>query len=243
MQLALWAEPAALPAPARRSPGPRAVPPRPPVPATPADTLYARLTALGLPQVPRFEVHQNQQLMLSWLPGRRLRIHEGYARAPDDVLLAIVKFLAPGVRRAARLAARRLFLAFPVESHVPARPARPPRVRAADRPVLARITALVAELNTEHFEGALPPLPIRLSSRMRRRLGELRLERKTGRAVHIGLNRRHVLHDPWPEVRDTVLHELVHQWQAETGRPVDHGAEFRRKAREVGIQPRAVRTD
>ena len=136
-----------------------------------------------------------------------------------------------------------VFLECPVESHVPARPARPPRVRAADRPVLARITALMAELNAEHFGGTLPPLPVRLSSRMRRRLGELRLERKTGRAVHIGLNRHHVLHDPWPEVRDTVLHELVHQWQAQTGRPVDHGAEFRRKAREVGIQPRAVRTD
>ena len=193
MQLALWAELAALPGPARRRPGPR---PAPPSHATPSETLLARLVALGLPPVPRFEVHRNQQLMLSWLPGRRLRIHEGYANAPDDVLRAIVTFLAPGVRRAARLAARRFFLEFPVESHVPARPARPPRVRAADRPVLARITALMAELNAEHFGGTLPPLPVRLSSRMRRRLGELRLERKTGRAVHIGLNRHHVLHDP-----------------------------------------------
>jgi hypothetical protein len=35
----------------------------------------------------------------------------------------------------------------------------------------------------------------------------------------------------------------VHQWQAETGRPVDHGTEFRRKARQVGITPRTVRPD
>jgi hypothetical protein len=43
------------------------------------------------------------------------------------------------------------------------------------------------------------------------------------------------------EVLDTLLHEMVHQWQDETGRPVDHGREFRRKAREVGIEPTAVK--
>jgi hypothetical protein len=37
------------------------------------------------------------------------------------------------------------------------------------------------------------------------------------------------------------LHEMVHQWQAETGLPVDHGASFRRKAREVGVLPGAKR--
>jgi hypothetical protein len=41
-------------------------------------------------------------------------------------------------------------------------------------------------------------------------------------------------------VEETLLHEMVHQWQAETGQPVDHGRAFRRKAREVGITPRAV---
>jgi len=41
-------------------------------------------------------------------------------------------------------------------------------------------------------------------------------------------------------VEETLLHEMVHQWQAETGAKVDHGAGFRRKARDVGIVPRAV---
>jgi predicted SprT family Zn-dependent metalloprotease len=45
---------------------------------------------------------------------------------------------------------------------------------------------------------------------------------------------------PWADVEETLLHEMVHQWQAESGRRVDHGREFRRKAREVGISPRAV---
>jgi hypothetical protein len=69
----------------------------------------------------------------------------------------------------------------------------------------------------------------------------LRLDRKSGRAVYITISRRHLRRDGWPAATDTLLHEMVHQWQAETGRPVDHGIEFRRKAREVGIEPRAVR--
>jgi hypothetical protein len=34
---------------------------------------------------------------------------------------------------------------------------------------------------------------------------------------------------------------MVHQWQAETGRSVDHGPCFRAKAREVGVLPAARR--
>jgi hypothetical protein len=34
---------------------------------------------------------------------------------------------------------------------------------------------------------------------------------------------------------------MIHQWQEESGLPVDHGPQFRRKAREVGAQPRAKR--
>ena len=67
------------------------------------------------------------------------------------------------------------------------------------------------------------------------------LDRETGRPTEIGISRRHLRHG-WAEVEETVLHEMVHQWQAETGRPVDHGAGFRRKAREVGIGARARRT-
>ncbi len=39
----------------------------------------------------------------------------------------------------------------------------------------------------------------------------------------------------------TLLHEMVHQWQAESGVPVDHGPAFRRKARQVGVLPGAKR--
>jgi hypothetical protein len=180
--------------------------------------------------------------MLSFVPGRMLRIHEGYAHAPDKVLEAIVRFVTPHARRNTRLAARRIFLDFPAEEHAPSRRAAEPRkVAPADAPLVERLRQLHVDLNARHFDGALRPVPIRISGRMRQRLGELRMERKSGQPVHIGISRRHIRRDGWTSVEETLLHEMVHQWQAETGRPVDHGPEFRRKAREVGITPRAVK--
>jgi len=208
-----------------------------------ADSLRHRLVRLGLPPIPRIEIHRNHHVMLSWTPGRRLRVHEGYTFAPDEVLQAIVRFLRPGTRRAQRLEARRIFLAFPADEHAPAATpeVRFPRPRPEDAGLVAELRRLHAEFNLVHFEGRLTEIPIVLSSRMRRRLGELRMARKTGRPIHIGISRRHLRRDGWRGVRETLLHEMVHQWQAESGHPVDHGAEFRRKARAVGITPRAVR--
>lgn len=209
------------------------------------NSLPARLQTLGLPRFEQVTTHRNEQVMLSWVPGKVLRIHEGYSAAPDDVLQAIVRFVSPGVRRSARLAARRTFLAFPVDDYAvrPARPARKIRIAPQDRAAHERLVGMYQELNRAHFEGTLRPIPIRISGRMRSRLGELRLDRKTGAPLHIGISRRHIRRDGWDSVTDTLLHEMVHQWQAETGVPVDHGRGFRRKARLVGIEPRAVRRD
>jgi len=208
-----------------------------------ADRVLARrLAELGLPPFPRIVTHRNEQVMLSWTPGKVFRVHEGYAQAPEEVLRAIVRFVRPGTRREQRVAARQQFLAFPVERYAPAA-ARPVGGTPADRPLLERLRRLHLELNQRHFGGGLSPVPLLLSARMRRRLGEIRLQRASSRPVHIAISRRHLRRDGWERVAETLLHEMVHQWQAETGRPVDHGAEFRRKAREVGIEPRAVRRD
>jgi hypothetical protein len=59
--------------------------------------------------------------------------------------------------------------------------------------------------------------------------------------VQIGISRRHLERDGWDEVRRTLLHEMVHQWQVETGLPLDHGRAFRQKARDVGIEPSSRR--
>jgi hypothetical protein len=245
VQLALWAD---LGSALRRLVGTALTPAGGPHPQHPAaESLISRLRALGLPPFPEIETHRNRQIMLSYVPGRQFRLHEGYAQAPDDVLEAIVRFVTPGVRRATRQHARRTFLAFPAAEHAPspapARPRRPPKPRPGDQHLLGEVQAEFEALNREHFGGALGSIPILISARMRTRLGELRMDRKTGCPMHIALNRRHLRRDGWAAARETLLHEMVHQWQAETGRPVDHGTEFRRKAREVGITPRAVRAD
>jgi hypothetical protein len=198
--------------------------------------LANRLRQFGLSDRTRLVLHRNRVVLLTFARGV-LRLHEGYASAPDDVLRAIVRFLSPSTRRRDRLAARRAFLAFPVEQFVPSRAESPSpsprwtpgRAAAADRPWIERLRAEHARLNAERFGGELGELPIRLSGRMRRRLGHVALDRTTGLATEIALNRRHVQRDPWPLVEDTLLHEMVHQWQAETGRRVDHGAGFREK--------------
>jgi hypothetical protein len=206
------------------------------------DCLPERLAALGLREIERVVIHTNRTVMLS-LNRRVLRIHRGYAHAPDRVLKAIVRFLSRRLPRVLRRAAEREFLAFPVEAHAPTRP-RPcarERARPGDLVLLHRLTSLHQRLNAEHFGGTLNEIPIRLSSRMRTRLGELAVEIRSGRPLDIAISRRHIARHAWSEVEHTMLHEMVHQWQAETGLRIDHGRTFRQKAREVGVVPAAKR--
>ncbi len=207
----------------------------------PAEPLASRLVALGLPAGTLVREHANRTVMLSFTAGV-LRIHRGYAWAPERVLRAIVRFLRRGTRREERAALRKEFLAFPVEQYAPpwTRERRRERPRPGDVALLHRLERLHERLNAEHFGGALAAVPFRISSRMQVRLGELALELRTNRVLEIAVSRRHLRHG-WAEVEETVLHEMIHQWQAETGRPVDHGPEFRRKAAEVGATPRARR--
>jgi hypothetical protein len=206
------------------------------------ECLPERLRALGLNDVEKVLTHTNQTVMLS-LNRRVLRIHRGYAFAPDEVLEAVVRFLNPRVPRALRREAERAFLDFPVHSYVTetARPRRAERARPGDVRMLHRLEALHRELNQRHFDGLLSDIPIRLSSRMKRRLGELAVVSRTGKAAEIAISRRHIIRHSWSEVEHTMLHEMVHQWQAESGLSVDHGPAFRRKARELGVLPAAKR--
>jgi len=120
---------------------------------------------------------------------------------------------------------------------------RPRRARAPeqeDAVVVARLAAQHAEYNAARFGGALCAVPIAVSRRMRRRLGYYRLASKTLPAM-IMISRGHLRRHGWEEAFQTLLHEMVHQWQAESGQPVDHGPQFREKARAVGAVPRAKR--
>lgn len=143
-----------------------------------------------------------------------------------------------------RRAAQHEILSFRAEAHAPG---PPQRRRTADRPQpgdlekAERLARLFGEHNARHFGGQLPELPIRLSGRMRSRLGQLCLRHDTGEPYEITISRHHVERHGWEETAHTLLHEMVHLWQQVSGHRVDHGARFRAKALEIGVVSSARR--
>ncbi len=212
----------------------------------PEETMLARrLELLGLHPVRGVEVTDNRSVMVSVSPRGVLRIHRGYALAPDRVLKAVVRFVAPRTPRALRRAAEHEILSFRPEDHA----AGPPRsrrsgdrARPGDAEKMARLARLFAEYNARHFGGALPVLPFRISGRMRTRLGQLCIRHESGEPYEITMSRGHIDRHGWDEASHTLLHEMVHLWQHQNGHAVDHGPAFRRKAAEVGVVGSARRT-
>jgi hypothetical protein len=208
--------------------------------AAPEAELPARLRRLGLPERVEVTLTRNRTVLVSYSAATGLRLHAGYAWAGDDVLAAIITFLKPRATRAERLAARRRFLRFPVDRHVQSRQRRRPAPAPEDHtPLVERLNRLHEILNERHFGGRLSSVEITLSERMQTRLGEY-ISRGEGLPGRIAVSYRHLRRHGWAAVTETLLHEMVHQWQDETGMPIDHGPEFRRKARQVGITPAAT---
>ncbi|HET6681865.1 MAG TPA: SprT-like domain-containing protein [Gemmatimonadaceae bacterium] len=213
-----------------------------------AEELLQRLRACGLRGVNRCVLTRNRTVLVS-VRGESLRVHAGFLTAPDEVLRAIA-MLAGARSRAARLEARRVIVSYPVvapgdEAGASARRVvRRTHTQPADAPMAERLRLAHARLNARHFAGGLGVVDVEVSRRMKRRLGHFAPGAASGATSvtpEIAISRRHIRRDGWTQAEQTLLHEMVHQWQHETGRTLDHGRDFRRKAREVGIEPRATR--
>jgi len=127
---------------------------------------------------------------------------------------------------------------------VAARPARKPRVMHThpdDEFIAGKLCEWHTRLNAERFGGALKPIAVRVSRRMKSRLGHYAPAQR-GQPPEIAISRRHVKRHGFAQAVQTLLHEMVHQWQDESKLPLGHGADFRSKAVEVGITARARRT-
>lgn len=204
-----------------------------------AEELLARLRELGLPaRFERVRLTRNRTVMVSF-SGQELRVHEGYLTAPRHVHAAMVTFVA-GRTRAERRAAREAILAHPVERAGVAR--RTPPTRPEDAWLVEELQEWHRRYNARYFDGQLKPVTIRISRRMRSRLGHYTAALPRGQRAEIAIGRTHIERHGWEEALHTLLHEMVHQWQDELGHPIDHGPTFRQKAREVGITPSARRT-
>jgi hypothetical protein len=211
-------------------PAPRAAPP-------PAERFLATLRTLGLSRIDHCRLTRNRNVMVSF-SGGTLRVHEGYVSAPVEVLRAIVVFVE-GRTRAERRAAQRVIVGHPISSAPGA--SRRPRTRPEDRPLVVELTRWHQRYNAEHFHDRLARVTVRVSRRMRTRLGHYTCA-VHGEPAEIAISWRHIRRDGWEEALHTLLHEMVHQWQDESGRTIDHGRDFRAKAREVGVTPCARRT-
>jgi hypothetical protein len=195
--------------------------------------------ALVAPEIPAPRTAEELLAVMVSYRGEELRVHRGYLAAPIEVLRAIVVFVRAR-RRAERRAAQRVILRYSVGPTKPPVRRREP-ARPSDAPVVRELAAWHRTYNERHFGGALTSIPIRLSGRMRSRLGQYSAPTAFGDAAEITISRQHVRRHGWEEVLHTLLHEMVHQWQQESGLTIDHGAAFRAKAREVGVAPRARR--
>jgi hypothetical protein len=203
-----------------------------------AADLLSRLRVLGLRRISECRLTRNRNVMVSF-GANELRVHVGYLAAPDEVLCAIVRFIE-GATRGERRRARRRLLEFPVETQAP--PSRRGGTHPDDQRLAERLTESHAQYNREHFGGGLRTLDVRVSRRMRARLGHYTAATRAGDPPEIAISRRHLRNHGWEEALHTLLHEMVHQWQDERGLPIDHSPTFRAKAREVGISPFARRT-
>lgn len=102
--------------------------------------------------------------------------------------------------------------------------------------LLRQLEAWAERMNRELFDGTLPPVSVSVSPNRLRLLG---CSRRVGDRWGIDLNACH-LDRPKAEVLHTLLHELVHVWEAARVGPrtrtrAYHSAQFRRKASALGI--------
>lgn len=203
-----------------------------------ADRLLSTLRGMGLQNVKALVLTRNRSVVVS-LKGYELRVHEGFCSAPPDILGQIVRFVMAR-RRWERQTARQAIIAHPLPTHTKP-PRAPERTHQEDESLAERLAEWHTRLNGERFGASLKPVPIRVSRRMLRRLGHY-APGVEGGGAEIAISARHLRRDGFASGVETLLHEMVHQWQHENALPIDHGLDFRRKCREVGAVPRAKRT-
>ena len=224
------------------------------------ERLLAALRGAGARALERVRFKRNRSTIWSLTAGgTALNLHEGYrsapwsrlrhfstiARRPDrshpDTRDAMAEVKAwPGLEPALERARR---------ADVGGRTGRVAgsgRVRpgpcCASPAQLAWLRALYDRLNRERFGGRLPGgLHLRLSRRMRSRLGHMRGHVADGRryVVEIALSVDLMLEGNGRVRVDTLLHEMAHaaDWLADGGR--GHGPGWKAWARTAGCEPRA----
>jgi hypothetical protein len=156
-----------------------------------AEELRARLQRLGLGSRYRVRLTTNRTVVVSY-SGGELRIHDSFLGANEEVWRAIITFVH-GRTRVVRNEARRTILEFPVarSSDAPRRRRPPERTNPADLPLIRELSRWHAAYNGERFGGALGAILLRISRRMKSRLGHYS-PAAHGCQPEIVISRRHI---------------------------------------------------
>jgi hypothetical protein len=219
--------------------------------------LLVALRKRGLQRLERIHFRANRTRLLSLSADRRtLNAHTCFRDAPPEILDAIARFFAgprgsPAVQDAlaairgwegTREGLRRARAAAPelAGRQLP----RPGHCCGTTRQ-RAYLDELYDRMNQERFAGVLLRVPLRLSARMRRRLGHVRFWRDADgrrRVVELALNPDLLLEGNEEQLIDTLVHEMAHidAWLRYGHR--GHGPPWKRIARAVGCVPRATCT-
>ena len=239
-----WAPPAAPPKP----------PPPPPAPAPARPTAAPRGPAVDgrtaaqtlaiarevAPQLARVVYTRNRRVMASLVQrGATLRLNAAFAEAPEAVVQAVARLFTARdgrTRAKARGRVREFIRSLPAPPPAERRGPRRRHVAPADLPLVARLQAEFDRVNAESFAGALPRVPLFLSTAMRRRNGHF-----CSSPLEIVISRPLLTHAVGGEAEATLRHEMIHLWQFASGKKPDHGREFRAWAKRLDVHPRATR--
>lgn len=209
------------------------------------DAFGRALAARGVVGIERIRYKRNRTRLISLSADQRsLNLHECFRGAPDPVIDAIATFLiaSPGSKQQRRAVHTMRVWS---EGQAPEDGA----VVFSGRPCAGSeaqqefILTAYQRLNDHLFEGRLPPvIPIRLSNRMARRFGHVEYRRRAGarQISELALNVDLLIHGNEKHLLDTLLHEMAHveAWVLHGHR--GHGATWKRIARRVGCEVRAL---
>jgi len=99
----------------------------------------------------------------------------------------------------------------------------------AGLPDVAELQLLFAQYNFLHFDGEIPTYRIAYNARFSNCAGRI-----CYKPPLIELSPKH-LAGRFEELRDTLLHEMIHAWLHARGENSGHTARFKRKMKELGL--------
>src|SRR5665213_1942198 len=104
-----------------------------------------------------------------------------------------------------------------------------PHAVSSDLPDVADLQMLFAQYNFVHFDGEIPSFRIAYNARFSNVAGRI-----TYKPPLIELSPKHLRGKP-EELRQTLLHEMIHAWLHARGENPGHTPTFKKKMRELGL--------